>query len=239
VDLDPAESRAERLAMVKRQLARRGIKDERVLAAMGAVPREEFVPAASRAEAYADRAVSLAEDQTVSQPWIVAAISQALAPRPSDWALEIGTGSGYSAAVLSLLVGSVVSVERLPALAKLARENLARVGVENVEVICGDGSLGLPERAPFNVIAVHAATPTEPQELLGQLAPGGRLVAPVSSMPERGGGYGEEQLIRWERDPLVTSGRGSDAVYRRQTIAACRFVPLIGAAGYAADSDSR
>mgnify|MGYP002336162947 CR=1 FL=1 len=218
--------------MVERQLARRGIEDPRVLAAMAEVPREEFVPAASRAEAYADRAVPLAAGQTVSQPWIVAAITQALALQPADRALEIGTGSGYSAAVLSLLVESVVSIERLAELAELARANLARVGVDNVEVICADGSVGLPERAPFDAIAVHAAAPSEPQELLAQLAPGGRLVAPVSSMPERGGGYGDEHLIRWERDPLVPASPGSEAVYRRRTIAACRFVPLIGAAGY-------
>ena len=221
--------------MVATQLARRGIEDERVLAAMGTVPREEFVPAASRREAYADRAVSLAAGQTVSQPWIVAAISQALAPRPTDRALEIGSGSGYSAAVLSRLVESVISIERLPELADLARSNLDRVGVTNVEVICGDGSIGLPDRAPFDVIAVHAATPSEPQELLAQLSPGGRLVAPVSSMPERGGGHGEERLIRWERDPLDHSGLEGEAVYRRRTIAACRFVPLIGAAGYPHD----
>jgi protein-L-isoaspartate(D-aspartate) O-methyltransferase len=221
---------AERAAMVEEQLARRGIEDERVLAAMGAVPREEFVPDVSRHEAYADRAVALASGQTVSQPWIVAAISQALSCGPGDRALEIGTGSGYSAAVLSHLVDSVISIERLPELAELARANLARVDVTNVEVICGDGSVGLGERGPFDAIAVHAATPSEPQELLAQLRPGGRLVAPVSDMPEHGGGHGSERLIRWERDPLDQPG--ADAVFRRRTIAACRFVPLIGAAGY-------
>jgi protein-L-isoaspartate(D-aspartate) O-methyltransferase len=239
MDADFARARVERQSMVGKQLARRGIEDQRVLAAMGSVPREEFVPAASRAEAYADRAVALAADQTVSQPWIVAAMSQALTPRPSDRALEVGTGSGYSAAVLAQLVGEVISIERLPELAELARTNLARVGVENVEVVCGDGSIGLAERGPYDAIAVHAAMPSEPQELLAQLRPGGRLVAPVSAMPERGGGHGEERLTRWQRDPLAQTSPGSDASYRRQVIAACRFVPLIGVAGYAADSDSR
>lgn len=231
-DADAARFAEQRAAMVERQLAARGIEDPRVLEAMGAIPREEFVPESGRHEAYADRAVALAADQTVSQPWIVAAITQALAPKPTDRALEIGGGSGYSAAVLSRLVESVITIERLPELAELATANLARVGIDNVEVICGDGSVGLPDRAPFDVIAVHAATPSEPQELLAQLAPGGRLVAPVSTMPERGGGFGDERLIRWERDPAPGPGAGEDAVYRRRTIAACRFVPLIGAAGY-------
>lgn len=227
---DAEKSQAARSRMVERQLAGRGIEDERVLAAMATIPREEFVPRVSRREAYADRAVTLASGQTVSQPWIVAAILQALACEPGGEALEVGTGSGYSAAVLSLLAESVVSIERLPELADLARANLERVGIRNVEVICADGSVGLPDRAPFNAIAVHAATPSEPQQLLDQLAPGGRLVAPVSSMPERGGGYGDERLVRWERDPVAREGE--DAVFRRRALAACRFVPLIGAAGY-------
>ncbi len=156
----------------------------------------------------------------MSQPWIVAAICQALAVEPGDRALEIGTGSGYSAAVLARLGARVVSVERIPELTELARANLARAGVEGVELICADGSLGLPERAPFDVIAVHAAVPAEPEALLAQLAPGGRLVAPLVS----GRLARSENLVRWYRSPA--------GELLSETLAGCRFVPLIGAAGY-------
>jgi len=220
--------------MLETQLARRGISDERVLAAMGAVPREAFVPPERAHEAYGDHAVSLAAGQTISQPWIVAAICQALDLSAEDRVLEIGTGSGYSTAVISRLAGEVISIERLPELARLARHNLAEAGEREVEVICADGSVGLPERAPFDAIAVHAAIPTEPQRLLVQLAPGGRLVAPVAVAPGAQREPGEH-LVRWLRPAGVDDdelerpeGRG----YLRQTIAPCRFVPLIGAAGY-------
>jgi len=220
--------------MLDAQLERRGISDRRVLEAMGAVPREAFVPPERAHEAYADHAVTLAAGQTISQPWIVAAICQALELAAEDRVLEIGTGSGYSTAVISRLAGEVISIERLPELARLARRNLAEAGEREVEVICADGSVGLPERAPFDAIAVHAAIPTEPQQLLVQLAPGGRLVAPVAVAPgaEREPG---EYLVRWlrprgadQQELERPEGRG----YLRQTIAACRFVPLIGAAGY-------
>lgn len=219
--------------MVDRQLAARGIDDRRVLDAMRAVRRELFVPAEQSREAYADRAVALGYGQTVSQPWIVAAICQALAPSAADRALEIGTGSGYSAAILARLAGEVVSVERLPELAALARGNLAVAGVEGVEVICTDGSVGLGDRGPWDVIAVHAATPAEPQALLAQLAPGGRLVAPIASPAEQGSRR-EEHLVRWTRPEAVDRDLISPEgeTFRRETLAACRFVPLIGEAGY-------
>jgi protein-L-isoaspartate(D-aspartate) O-methyltransferase len=236
-----ADRSGDRAAMVEQQLARRGISDPRVLEAMREVPREAFLPRERRYEAYADRAVALGSGQTVSQPWIVAAICQALELSSEDRLLEIGTGSGYSAAVLARLGAEVVSIERLAELADLARGNLAALGIDNVEVICADGSVGLPERAPWDAIAVHAATPGEPQQLLAQLAPGGRLVAPIASVGERGRER-DEYLVRWTRAsgaPAPEAGRGLDAPeggrFSREMLVACRFVPLIGEAGYPDD----
>ncbi|HYP56053.1 MAG TPA: rRNA adenine N-6-methyltransferase family protein, partial [Solirubrobacterales bacterium] len=145
-----------RARMVERQLRRRGISDERVLSAMGEVPREEFVPGRYRSRAYSDSALPIGEGQTISQPWIVAAIAQALELRGDELVLEVGTGSGYSAALLSRLAPHVVSVERHLGLAGEARAALARLGYANVEVVVGDGSLGVPERSPFDALAVHA-----------------------------------------------------------------------------------
>ena len=170
-----------RARMVERQLRRRGISDERVLAAMAEVPREAFVPLRQRHRAYADSALPIAERQTISQPWVVAAICQALELGGTERVLEVGTGSGYSACVLSLLAAEVVSVERHHALALGARETLASLAVTNVELIVGDGSRGVPERAPFEAIAVHAAAPAPPPALVAQLAEGGRLVVPVAA----------------------------------------------------------
>lgn len=204
--------------MVERQLRRRGIGDERVLAAMGGVPREEFLPTEVRPRAYADGALPIACGQTVSQPWIVARICEALAPAPSDRVLEIGTGSGYSTAVLARLAREVISVERHPELAGGARENLARLRVSNAEVLEGDGSAGLPARAPFDAIAVHAAAPARPAGLLSQLADGGRLVVPIAAGP------GREMLTIYLR-------RGS--TLEAEEICPVAFVPLIGAEGYA------
>ncbi len=150
---------ARRAAMVEGQLRGRGIWDERVLAAMAAVPREEFVPRRSRYRAYADGALEIGAGQTISQPWIVAAICQELALEGTERVLEVGTGSGYSAAVLSLLAREVISIERDPELARGARRALATLGVHNVHLELGDGSLGDPDRAPFEAIAVHAAAP--------------------------------------------------------------------------------
>lgn len=205
--------------MVERQLRRRGIIDERVLGAMGAVPREEFVPEPIRSRAYADSALPIASGQTISQPWIVAAICQALELKGSERVLEIGTGSGYSACVLAGLCAGVITMERHDALAREAEAVLRELGIASVEVVCGDGSVGMPARGPFDAIAVHAALPAIPHTLLSQLAAGGRLVAPVAGA----GGDGEA---------LTMFQRRSDGV-RSEVISACAFVPLIGAEGYA------
>ncbi len=203
--------------MVERQLRRRGISDERVLTAMGEVPREAFVPARLRHRAYADCALPIAERQTISQPWIVAAICQALELTGSERVLEVGTGSGYSACVLSLLAAEVVSVERHEALALEARETLASLAVTNVELQIGDGSRGFPERAPFDAIAVHAAAPAAPPALLAQLAEGGRLVVPIASDDET--------------DMLTVLRRRGEEI-ETKTIGPCRFVPLVGDEGF-------
>jgi protein-L-isoaspartate(D-aspartate) O-methyltransferase len=187
---------------------------------MAVVPREEFVPEESRGRAYADGALPIGGGQTISQPWIVAAISQALDLDGSETVLEVGTGSGYSAAVLARLAEHVISIERSEELAAEARQALATVGATGVEVIVGDGSAGLPERAPFGGIAVHAAVPAPPAILLGQLAQGKVLVAPVAAA------YGET-LTAFRRD-------GDD--FESRAICACRFVPLIGAGGYSDSS---
>jgi protein-L-isoaspartate(D-aspartate) O-methyltransferase len=206
-----------RARMVERQLRRRGISDERVLAAMGEVPREAFVPPRLRHRAYADCALPIAERQTISQPWIVAAICQAMALTRSERVLEVGTGSGYSACVLSLLAAEVVSVERHEALALEARETLASLAVTNVELVVGDGSCGVPERAPFEAIAVHAAAPAAPPALLSQLNEGGRLVVPISADEET--------------DMLTVLRRRGEEV-EAETIGPCRFVPLVGDEGF-------
>jgi protein-L-isoaspartate(D-aspartate) O-methyltransferase len=199
--------------MVERQLRRRGIADERVLAAMGEVPREAFVPARLRHRAYADSAQPIDEGQTISQPWIVAAICQALALNGSERVLEVGTGSGYSACVLSLLAAEVLSVERHQALALAARDALSSLAVTNVELTIGDGSRGLPQRAPFEAIAVHATAPAPPPALISQLAEGGRLVLPIATD---------------EETDLLTLLRRRGTEVKTETIAPCRFVPLIG-----------
>jgi protein-L-isoaspartate(D-aspartate) O-methyltransferase len=206
-----------RARMVERQLRHRGIADERVLAAMGEVPREAFLPERQRPWAYADTALPIEEGQTISQPWIVAAICQALELRGGERVLEVGTGSGYSACVLSLLAAQVVSVERHQALALLAREALASLAVTNVELLVGDGSSGLPERAPFEAIAVHATAPVAPPALVSQLAEGGRLVVPIAQD---------------EDADMLTLLRRRDGELESETICPCRFVPLLGAEGF-------
>lgn len=211
---DPADLRAR---MVERQLRSRGIGDERVLAAMGSVPREEFVPETMRNRAYADSALPIGEEQTISQPWIVAAICQALQLTGSELVLEVGTGSGYSAAVLSVLSSHVVSVERHQALSAGAARLLASLGIRNVELVVGDGSLGVPDRAPFDAIAVHATAPAPPPALLDQLAEGGRLVVPIAA---------------GDADVLTVLRRQGGEVFS-ETIGPCRFVPLIGEEGFA------
>src|SRR4051794_17610922 len=202
--------------MVERQLRRRGIEDERVLAAMGAVPRERFVPERVRKSAYNDSALPIGHEQTISQPWVVAAICQALRLRGDEVVLEIGTGSGYSAAVLAELAGRVISVERVPELGETAREKLEELGADKVEVIVGDGSRGYPAEAPYDAIAVHAATPEAPHSLLSELAQDGRLVVPIAT-------GSADLLVAFIRE---------DGDLRQETIGPCRFVPLIGVEGF-------
>jgi protein-L-isoaspartate(D-aspartate) O-methyltransferase len=194
--------------MVDRQLRRRGIEDERVLRAMGAVPRERFVPEAQRERAYRDGALPIGHGQTISQPWIVARMAELLELEGPERVLEVGTGSGYSAAVLAQLCSHVVTVERNPELVRAAGANLAELGIRNVELREGDGSVGVPDRAPFDAIVVTAAAEHDPpRALLDQLVPGGALVCPVDRA-------GDEQLVR------VRDGR-------TERIAAVHFVPLV------------
>jgi protein-L-isoaspartate(D-aspartate) O-methyltransferase len=205
--------------MVERQLRRRGIEDQRVLAAMAGIPRELFVPPRLRRRAYADSALPIGEGQTISQPWIVAAICQSLRLEGEERVLEVGTGSGYSAAVLGLLAREVIGIELQPVLAAGARLAIAELGAPNVEVIVGDGGRGLPERAPFDAIAVHAAAPAPPAALLDQLGDGGRLVAPIAS---------------GEADMLTVFRRQGEGFASRE-IGPCRFVPLLGEEGFPSD----
>jgi protein-L-isoaspartate(D-aspartate) O-methyltransferase len=202
--------------MVERQLRRRGIRDERVLAALGRVPRELFVPVQERAAAYSDNALPIGHGQTISQPYMVARICEDLQLRGEERVLDVGAGSGYQAAVLAELAAAVVAVERIPELAEQARANLAFAGYERVEVVVGDGTLGVPERAPFDAIAVAAAAPEPPPALYEQLAEGGRLVVPV--------GERTEQLL------LVVEKR--EGGRRIRFSVPCRFVPLVGERGF-------
>jgi protein-L-isoaspartate(D-aspartate) O-methyltransferase len=209
---------AARERMVGRQLRRRGIADERVLAAMEGVPRELFVPEPLRRQAYADSALPIGEEQTISQPWIVAAICQALELDGTELVLEVGTGSGYSAAVLARLAAHVVSVERHEKLSRGAAAALEELGVRNVELIVGDGSLGVPERSPFDAIACHATAPAPPPALVDQLADGGRLVVPIAA---------------GEADLLTLLRREGGRIGSRD-LGPCRFVPLVGEEGFEA-----
>ena len=211
--VDAAVARAQ---MVELQLRRRGIRDERVLGAMARVPRDRFVPDSLSGHAYDDGALPIGNDQTISQPFVVATICALLGLQGSERVLDVGTGSGYQAAVLAELAAEVVTIERIPELAERARATLADVGYGNVEVMVGDGSLGAPERAPFDAIAVAAAAPMIPPALFDQLAEGGRLVIP------RGSRFGQD-LVRVARTP--------DGPTERTSIP-CRFVPLVGDEGF-------
>lgn len=211
---------AQRAAMVEQQLRARGIHDGRVLAAMAEVPRECFVPDGAPGAAYADSPQPLAAGQTVSQPYIVALMIEALALAGPERVLDVGTGSGYAAAVLSRLAAEVYGIERLPELVAYARERLAAQGYTNVQLRQGDGTLGWPEQAPFDAIMVAAAGPVIPAALRSQLTPGGRLVMPVGPRD------GIQTLIR-----LV---RRSETAYLRESLGDVRFVPLIGATGWPA-----
>ena len=207
-----------RQLMVERQIQARGVRAPSVLEAMRTVPREEFVPVELAAQAYDDRPLPIEAQQTISQPYIVAVMAEALALRPTDRVLEIGTGSGYAAAVLSRIAKHVYTIERHGSLAELASERLVRLGYTNTEVLEADGTLGWPERAPFDAIVVAAGGPEVPQALLDQLAIGGRLVIPV------GAGRAQE---------LVRVTRTSKTEYRREDLGSVTFVPLIGAQGWA------
>ena len=203
-----------RNGMVDHQLAVRDIRDRRVLSVMRHVPRHEFVPADLRGLAYSDHPLLIGHDQTISQPYIVALMTQLARPKPDGRALDIGTGSGYQAAVLAELVEKVYSIEIIRPLADSARERLKRLGYSNVEVICGDGYRGLPEQAPFDVIIVAAAPDHVPEPLVKQLAPGGRMVIPVG---------------RFFQNLLVIK-KLSDGTVRKENVAPVAFVPMTGEA---------
>ena len=202
--------------MVEDQLRARDIVDDRVLEAMERVPREVFVPDEMRERAYDDAALPIGAGQTISQPYMVARICEALSLRGPERVLDVGSGSGYQAAVLAELAHEVFTIERLPELAARARENLATAGYDRVQVHVGDGTLGLPEHAPYDGIAVAAAAPDIPEPLYGQLVTGGRLVIPV------GGRHGQQLQL------VVRSPEGA-AVVRSVP---CRFVPLVGEEGF-------
>lgn len=206
-----------RQLMVDRHIRGRGVRDPRVLDALGTVPREAFLPPELAELAYEDRPLPIEAGQTISQPYVVAVMTEALALAPDERVLEIGTGSGYAAAVLAKVAKQVYTIERHAELADLARERLARLGYANAEVRCGDGTLGWTEHAPFGAIVVTAGGPDVPRALLDQLAIGGRLVITV------GAGRTQE---------LVRVTRVNETEYRREDLGAVQFVPLIGAQGW-------
>ena len=206
--------------MVERQLRGRDVRDERVLQAMERVPRELFVPERVRDRAYDDAALPIAYGQTISQPYMVARICEALSLRGHEWVLDVGTGSGYQAAVLAELAREVVTIERHPELAETARAALEAAGYPDVEVRVGDGTLGVPERAPFDAIAVAAAVPDLPPTLYDQLAERGRIVLPVGTR-------------RVQELSLVVRSPEGPALIRSVP---CRFVPLVGEEGFDGDT---
>ncbi len=214
--MTPYPRAEERRRMVERQIEARGIHDTRVLAAMREIPRHIFIPPPYDQNAYDDNPLPIGDGQTISQPYIVALMTALLRPEPFDNVLEIGAGSGYQAAILSRLVRWVTTMERVPAVADLARNNLKLLGIENVVVIEGDGTRGYPQNAPYKGIIVTAATPEIPRPLTDQLAEGGRLVAPV-------GGRDIQELVTLEKqgNRLIPEYHGG-----------VRFVPLIGKHGW-------
>jgi protein-L-isoaspartate(D-aspartate) O-methyltransferase len=211
VDYDEARAR-----MVETQLVPRGIQDKRVLQAMREVPRHMFVPESSRSQAYYDRPLSIGHGQTISQPYIVAYMTAALALTGTEKVLEIGTGSGYQAAVLSKVAQQVISVECIQELAATAAGTLADLGYGSVQVVVGDGSLGCPDQAPFDAIMFTAAAPEVPMPLCGQLVDGGRLVGPVGS----------------RYDQMLVKLRRCGDEWERETLTPVIFVPLIGKHGW-------
>ncbi|MEO1092508.1 MAG: protein-L-isoaspartate(D-aspartate) O-methyltransferase [Pseudomonadota bacterium] len=208
----------QRAAMVAEQLRGRGITDARLLAAMAKVPRHAFVPPAWRDRAYGDRPLPIGQHQTISQPFVVALMLEALNLSGPERVLDVGTGSGYAAAVLAELAAEVVTVERRPGLAAEARRVLVSLGYDRVEVVVGDGSLGHAARAPYDAIVVAAAAPEVPRPLIDQLTPDGRLVLPVGSR-------------EWQSLCCVT--RGADGRPCERSLGEVRFVPLLGACAWA------
>jgi protein-L-isoaspartate(D-aspartate) O-methyltransferase len=204
--------------MVKTQLAARGIQDPAVLRAMGQVPREAFVPDDLAGYAYADSPLPIGQGQTISQPYIVALMTEALELAPHERVLEIGTGSGYAAAVLSRIARQVFTVERHAELARVAEARFRQLGYDNIKVHVGDGTLGWREHAPYEAIVVTAGGPEIPEALLDQLAIDGRLVIPVGAEPNM------QQLVRVRRN--------SEQGYQRENLGSVRFVPLVGEAGW-------
>lgn len=212
-----AQAGRARAAMVVEQLQRRGISDPRVLDVMARLPREAFVPGTPSSIAYDDRALPIEEGQTISQPYMVARMTELLEAKPGERILEIGTGSGYQAAVLALLGAKVRTFERHAALAKAARERLDRMGIEGVEIVVGDGSAGDPSGAPWDGIIVTAGAPAVPESLREQLAIGARLVIPVGD--------------RWQQDLIVVERR-DDSTWVEKSDGAVMFVPLVGEGGW-------
>jgi len=210
--------RVERERMVERQIRRRGVRDPVVLAAMRAVPRERFVRLEDAESAYEDRPLPIGEGQTISQPYIVGLMAEALELGSGDRVLEVGAGSGYAAAVLSRIAAEVFGIERHATLAAAAGERIRALGYHNVCIVAGDGTLGLPEHAPFDAILVSAGGPEVPAALLAQLAPEGRLVIPV------GDGQGRQELLRIRRT--------GDDRYDETSLGQVQFVPLIGEGGW-------
>ncbi len=203
---------AARERMVRDQIAARGVKNSRVLEAMARVPRHAFVPADQRSQSYEDGPLPIGHGQTISQPYIVAFMTEALDPKPTDRVLEIGTGSGYQAAVLSALVAEVYSIELLEPLARRAKVDLERLGFTNVKVRCGDGYLGWPDAAPFDAIIVTCAPEQVPPALVAQLKAGGRMIVPVGA--------------QWEVQELVLLRR-TPAGLEKQAVLPVRFVPMV------------
>ena len=212
-----------RRAMVRQQIAARGVYDRRVLEAMRFVPREAFVPERLAELAYEDTPLPIEEGQTISQPYIVAAMAEALELEPRDCVLEVGAGSGYAAAVLGQLAREVWAVERHATLARLARDRMEKLGYAHVHVVEGDGTLGWAERSPYDAILVSAGGPDVPQSLIDQLAPGGRLVIPVGSDPRL------QELVRVRKR--------ADGTTERESLGAVRFVPLVGAHGWTEEGE--
>ncbi|UQZ89956.1 protein-L-isoaspartate O-methyltransferase [Deltaproteobacteria bacterium Smac51] len=215
---NPDDYRIARRKMVELQLKKRGIRDARVLETMFRVPRHLFVDEAMAAQSYSDSPLPIGHGQTISQPYIVALMVEALNLKPSDKVLEIGSGSGYQTAILAALAGEVFGVERLEAIYQRGRENLQRLGSANIHLKLDDGTLGWPENSPYDAIVVAAGGPKVPQPLVDQLAPGGRLIVPVGPTEK------SQQLTLVTKDP--------QGVISRTPLADCRFVALVGHHGW-------